>query len=61
MLTAQLTKHASTENARIHVQDYVESMQSVRLETMCLSAYASEATLVIHSLNVIDHQVSFSF
>jgi len=56
MLTAQQTKHVSTRNARILVQDYVVSMQNAMSETTSQFVSAYPIILGIHLASAIDHQ-----
>ena len=58
MLPAQQTTQVPTRNARIPVQDYVVSMQSVMSETMSQFVSVYLVILGIHSASAIDHQVS---
>ena len=58
MLTAQQTKHVSTRNARILVQDYVVSTLNAMSETMSQFVSVYLVTLGIHLASVTDHQVS---
>ena len=58
MLTAQQTKHVSTRNARILVQDYVVSTQNAMSETMSRFVSVYLVILGIHLASVTDHQVS---
>ena len=48
--------HVSTENVKIHVLDYVESMLTAESETMFLFVSVIKDSLEIHSLVVTDHQ-----
>ena len=59
MLTAQQTKHVSTRNARILVQDYVVSMLNAMSGIMFQFAYVYLDLLATHLVNAIDLQVSW--
>ena len=58
MLTAQQTKHVSTRNARILVQDYVVSTQNAMSETTSQFVFVYLVILATHLASATDHQVS---
>ena len=58
MLIAQQTKHVSTRNARILVQDYVVSTQNAMSGIMFQFASVYLDLLATHLVNAIDLQVS---